>query len=170
MLKTNRPCCVVHLIQSSKSLKWLNHIVAHSRSWLFIHAEMGVQCWGEMKMRCCDPEQWSVSWWQWQGPEQWSCWHQCVRSPYSSPLLHWSGLRYDDDHDQHDDDTDDEIVQDDCSVFRKEYCNLRLDKIMMLDTGLSSPSQCQESVKYYCSAEIFNLFHLLTFKTSWSRY
>ena len=30
-----------------------------------------------------------------------------------------------------------------CSVFRREYCNLRLDKILMLDTALSSPSQCQ---------------------------
>ena len=31
----------------------------------------------------------------------------------------------------------------DCSLFRKEYCNLRLDKIMMLDTGLGSPADCQ---------------------------
>ena len=30
-----------------------------------------------------------------------------------------------------------------CSQFRSEYCNLRLDKIMMLDTGLGSPQECQ---------------------------
>ena len=30
-----------------------------------------------------------------------------------------------------------------CSVFRREYCNLRLDKILMLDTALTSPSKCQ---------------------------
>merc|ERR1719150_1872017 len=34
-------------------------------------------------------------------------------------------------------------AEDSCSVFRREYCNLRLDKILMLDTALSSPSQCQ---------------------------
>merc|ERR1719445_480146 len=35
------------------------------------------------------------------------------------------------------------IAQDECSLFRQEYCNLRLDKIMMLDTGLASPAECQ---------------------------
>ena len=34
-------------------------------------------------------------------------------------------------------------AEDSCSVFRREYCNLRLDKILMLDTALTSPSQCQ---------------------------
>ena len=38
-------------------------------------------------------------------------------------------------------------AQDSCSLFRKEYCSLRLDKIMMLDTALTSPSMCQVSVK-----------------------
>ena len=33
--------------------------------------------------------------------------------------------------------------EDSCSLFRREYCNLRLDKILMLDTALTSPSQCQ---------------------------
>ena len=36
-------------------------------------------------------------------------------------------------------------AQDSCSLFRKEYCSLRLDKIMMLDTALNSPSECQVS-------------------------
>merc|ERR1719445_2201037 len=35
------------------------------------------------------------------------------------------------------------IAQEECSLFRQEYCNLRLDKIMMLDTGLASPAECQ---------------------------
>merc|ERR1719348_11262 len=31
----------------------------------------------------------------------------------------------------------------DCSKFKKEYCNLQLDKIMMLDTGMENPLECQ---------------------------
>ena len=31
----------------------------------------------------------------------------------------------------------------DCSVFKKEYCSLRLDKIMMLDTDIAGPAECQ---------------------------
>ena len=42
-------------------------------------------------------------------------------------------------------------AQDSCSVFRREYCNLRLDKIMMLDTALTSPSMCQVSVRVVTS-------------------
>ena len=31
----------------------------------------------------------------------------------------------------------------DCSMFKKEYCNLRLDKILMLDTDIAGAPECQ---------------------------
>jgi len=31
----------------------------------------------------------------------------------------------------------------DCSMFKKEYCNLQLDKIMMLDTNMKDAQECQ---------------------------
>ena len=30
-----------------------------------------------------------------------------------------------------------------CEVFHAEYCSLRLDKILMLDTNLAGPVECQ---------------------------
>jgi len=38
----------------------------------------------------------------------------------------------------------------DCSVFKKEYCNLRLDKILLLDTDIVGTVECQARVVAVC--------------------
>merc|ERR1719341_231463 len=46
----------------------------------------------------------------------------------------------------------------DCSVFKKEYCSLRLDKIMMLDTDIAGPAECQTACFERTNCTQFSFF------------
>jgi len=46
----------------------------------------------------------------------------------------------------------------DCSVFKKEYCNLRLDKILMLDTDIAGAPECQTACFARTNCTQFSFF------------